>query len=492
MAINTNSWRQRLSTLAATLIVCTLATAQTALPQLRISFPDKVVRDMDYSNGQMELTDVDGSVVRLPAQFKTRGATAQSYLMKPSLNMKIRTDDYLESVDTTLLGIRQCSKYILDAMAIDVICMRNRVAMDIWNDFSPLPYSTDFAGRNGTVGQFVELWLNDEYKGIYCMSDQITRKLLNLKKYDEKKGLVRGVLYKSGTEDILDQNKVNHTDDFLAYTIAWHNAWELKEPDDYACQEAWQPLIDIYDMPEAYKWHADELYTEVKRYFYLDNIVDFQIFHMALCISDNWGNKNHFFSIRNIQKDINDEDPSEAARRKFVITPWDLDTSFGGSYRGTLSGGTYYDWPPSAMASNGGFFPLSACQDRTEYFDLMRQRWLETRANIFSSDSINARLNAYRDLFVQSGAWQRNYEAFSKTSGGPLATEDLVAEIDYIEQWYKQQHELMDEYFHVVDGIALSSAAASTDPAIYSLQGTRLPAAPKRGVYIQGKRVYVK
>jgi hypothetical protein len=96
--------------------------------------------------------------------------------------------------------MRSCSSWILDAMAIDRICMRNRVAFDIWNDFSRLPYDSGFERRNGTEGRFVEVYINDRYYGIYCMSDRINRNLLNLKKVSEDEGgsiTVRGVLYKS-------------------------------------------------------------------------------------------------------------------------------------------------------------------------------------------------------------------------------------------------------------------------------------------------------
>ena len=120
------------------------------LPVLKVYFDGKIVRDMEYTNGSMQLTDTDGTVIDLPAKFKTRGATASMYLMKPSLNMKLRTEDYAEEADSSLLGMRSCSSWILDAMAIDRICMRNRVAFDIWNEFSRLPYATEFDGRNGT------------------------------------------------------------------------------------------------------------------------------------------------------------------------------------------------------------------------------------------------------------------------------------------------------------------------------------------------------
>ena len=140
------------------------AQTNNALPVLRVSFDGKFKKGMtEYLNGKMQLTDVDGSVVELPAMFKTRGATAASYMMKPSFNMKLKSDDYTEEVDSTLLDLRSCSSWILDAMAIDRICMRNRVCFDTWNEFSRLPYETQFDGRYGTIGRFVEVYINDKY-----------------------------------------------------------------------------------------------------------------------------------------------------------------------------------------------------------------------------------------------------------------------------------------------------------------------------------------
>ena len=103
--------------------------AQTtvSMPVLRVSFEGKFNKGMDYVFGHMQLTDTDGSVIELPAKFKTRGATAASYMMKPSFNMKLRTADSSEELDSALLGMRSCSSWILDGMAIDRICMRNRI-----------------------------------------------------------------------------------------------------------------------------------------------------------------------------------------------------------------------------------------------------------------------------------------------------------------------------------------------------------------------------
>ena len=331
------------------------------MPELRISFEGELSREMDYLNGSMQLTDTDGSVVELPAKFRTRGATARQYLMKPALNMKLCTADYAEEADSSLLGLRSCSSLILDAMAIDRICMRNRVAFDIWNDFSRLPYDTDFDGRNGTEGRFLELYINNRYYGIYCLSDRINRKLLNLKKVQEKEdgsAVIRGVLYKSGTDDIPNQNEPGYNADSTACVIEWHNAWELTYPDENGGLQAWQPLQDAILNGNSKDY--------VKKYFFLQNLADYHLLVMALSIIDNWGNKNHFFSVRNITKDIDDADPTEADRRRFVITPWDLDTSLGGAYDGSCYDGTYTDWPLE-VTFNTSPYPFYAITHDEEY-----------------------------------------------------------------------------------------------------------------------------
>ena len=413
------------------------------MPQLKISFEGSLSKDMeDYVNGSMQLTDASGKVVELPAGFKTRGATAKKYSMKPALNMKLFTEDYTEEADSSLLEMRSCSSWILDAMAIDRICMRNRVAFDIWNEFSRLPYETDFGGRNGTEGKFVELFINNQYYGIYCLNDKINRKLLDLKKVQEKNGKVtiRGALYKNGTNDIADQDNPGYNEDSTACVIQWHDAWELSYPDDYGCLQAWKPLQDAILTGNS----ADY----VKKYFFLENLADYQILIMALSISDNWSNKNRYLSIRNITKNIDDPDPTEADRRRFVMTPWDLDTSFGGHYEGECYDGNYVDWPLASMSNNAPY-PISQVLEDTEYQTILKQRWIEGRVGAFSVENVCKRLEHYRDYFIKTGAWQRMVEYFDTQRYRPQYVNDLTKEIDYIKEWYKDRFQQMDIYFGI-------------------------------------------
>ena len=469
------------------LMVLTLSCVaqEVKMPVLRIYFSAKIKKNMPYSEGTMKLTDTDGNIVEMPAKFKTRGATAQQYLKKPSLNMKLRNEDYSEEVDSALLGMRSCSSWILDAMAIDRICMRNRVSFDIWNEFSRLPYETNFDSRNGTEGRFLELYINDTYYGIYCLSDRINRKLLDLKKVKEQDDgsiLVRGVLYKSGTSDIQDQESFGYNEDSTACTISWHNAWELQFPEDYAGSVAWKPLQDAF---------ANKSVENVRKYFFMENLADYQLLIMALSIGDNMGNKNHFLSIRNINKDINDPDPSESDRRRFVLTPWDLDTSLGGNYKGDYYNGTYSKWAV-ADVNNNPFYPISAIQNLPEYKRLLKERWQQGRRGAFSTTSINKKLETYRDLFIKSGAWQRMTEHYDLTKKNPMLVADLAKEIEMIEEWYERRFREMDEYFGISDGIDDIMVNQKASSSVYNIKGQAVISHTKGIVIINNKLYFVK
>ncbi|MCH5219910.1 MAG: CotH kinase family protein [Muribaculaceae bacterium] len=427
----------------ASALVCCFATganaSEKALPQMRITYTG-ALNNSDYIPGTLLLTAVDGTEWNIPnALFRTRGATALNYSMKPSLNMKLR-DELDEELDTELLGLRKASSFILDAMAIDRINMRNRVAFDIWNSFSRLPYETDFGSRNGTVGAFVEMYINGEYKGIYCLTDKINRKLLDLKKPevdDNGNVTIRGALYKHGTNDEgCDQNTPGFYNDYIDYTAKWHDAWELHEPEDYASPEAWAPLTELYENSNYSN------YEYVKEHFWLENLADYTIHVMALAIVDNWGNKNKYFSVQNMTKN--------GDKRRFVVTPWDLDTSLGGEYDGSKYDGNYTTWAVSDVAKNAPL-PFGACLAQQEFKNLLRQRWIEGSLGAFAVDSVKQRLFDNCRLFIESGAWQRTIDYWNTQKYSEKYVDDLEKEVSLIAQWYENRFKKMDEYFGITD-----------------------------------------
>ena len=159
-----------------------------SLPLVNVEVDVSRLSKENYIPGHITIVDAEMRTEgRLMASFdcklRYRGASSLKY-EKKSFAIKLLDSDG-EDLDANVFGIRKENDWILDAMAIDRIRMRNRVCFDIWNEISKTPYKTDFDNRNGTLGYFVEVYLNGEYHGLYCMTDKIDRKLLGLKKAKE-------------------------------------------------------------------------------------------------------------------------------------------------------------------------------------------------------------------------------------------------------------------------------------------------------------------
>ena len=290
-----------------------------SLPLVNVEVDVSRLSKENYIPGHITIVDAEMRTEgRLMASFdcklRYRGASSLKY-EKKSFAIKLLDSDG-ENLDANVFGIRKENDWILDAMAIDRIRMRNRVCFDIWNEISKTPYKTDFDNRNGTLGYFVEVYLNGDYHGLYCMTDKIDRKLLGLKKAKEQSDgsvYVRGVLYKG--ESWTDATGMSGYDTSESFDEESWNGWELQYPDDYPCYDAWKPLMNLIDFCNTrnafFKLHY-------RQHFYYDNLVDYALFIMGLNIIDN-NVKNTHFSC----PDIN-------VNETYLITPWDLDCSLGG------------------------------------------------------------------------------------------------------------------------------------------------------------------
>lgn len=234
------------------------ASAQTKLPVVHINYETPISKETPVqAKFVLEYADRETGNVKKEnylCTVKYRGATSISF-DKKSLAVELE-DDTGKDADANLLGLREGNnKWILDAVACDLSGLHNRVAMDVFNSYSTLPWATNYHGRCGTVGSFVELWLNDTYQGFYCLSDKINRKLLGVGK--EKKGQMVGAIYKCiahGPWSFFQpyESKPTGTED------EW-NKWELSYPNNPSV-EAWEPLLTIYETPWADI--ADDKYLE--------------------------------------------------------------------------------------------------------------------------------------------------------------------------------------------------------------------------------------
>ena len=447
-----------------------------SLPLVNLEVDVSGLSKESYIPGHITIVDAEMRTEgKLMASFdcklRYRGASSLQY-EKKSFAIKLLDSDG-ENLDANVFGIRKENDWILDAMAIDRIRMRNRVCFDIWNEISKTPYKTDFDNRNGTLGHFVEVYLNGDYHGLYCMTDKIDRKLLGLKKAKEQSDgsiYVRGVLYKG--EAWTDATRMAGYDTSESFDEESWNGWELQYPDDYPCYNAWKPMMNLIDFCNTrnafFKLHY-------RQHFYYDNLVDYAIFIMAHNIIDN-NVKNTHFSC----PDIN-------VNETFLITPWDLDCSLGGLYDGS-----HYDiyTKISELTSNYLYYQLYV-YNVDNFRERMKERWQELLSGIMSADNFNARLDAYAKIFKESGAWQREYD---KWNDNPVPL-DLDAELEYVKNWYVNNIAALNKILGVIaDDIPFVFQDTDThNMRMYNIDGKRIMSNPGiRRIYIENGRKVIK
>ena len=402
---------------------------ENSLPLVNLTTDIASVTKEEEITGTIEIFDLKARTngqkyFKTKCRVKYRGSHSMIY-EKKSFAIK-PTDDNGKKVDVNIFGIREDDSWILDAMAIDRIRMRNRLCFDIWNELDKTPYDTDYGNRNGTLGQFVELFVNGKYHGLYCMTDKINRKLLGLKKAkeDETDGSVtiRGVLYKgdnwSDATYLLGYDKQAPTD-----KDTWEK-WELQHPDDYPCAEAWQPLKDFIDL---FQLPYEDFSQNYGQYLYMDNLIDYAI----LVLSMNYGDcmmKNTFLSTQ----DITDG-------HKFLITPWDMDTSLGGNWNGSYNN----TLASISTIKSSKLFNALYNKNIDGFREKLREAWRKHSSTTLSKENVYKRIDNYAEALSKSGAWQREC---AKWNNNPVPlTKDIRIGLQYVKDWYARNYDNMNK-----------------------------------------------
>lgn len=385
------------------------------------------------------------------SKLKLRGDFA-SRLAKKAYAIKLKEADGETAMNRSFFGLRSDNSWILDAMFIDPLRCRNRVSTDLWLDFSrPTYYAADEPKMvNGTRGKFVEVFLDDRYNGIYCMTEKIDRKQLKVKKFkysvDSTSVTQRGGLYKAsswsvgthlGSQDTWGSNILP---DYNNQSESW-TAFDVKYP-DFGDGEPieWKP---VYDAVTVSHWKTEEAYfsSNVASYFDLPVFEDYYLFLDLLLASDNHG-KNYYLSVYD-----------QTVSPMVSLTPWDLDGVFGRRWDGTdnrtYARQSFEEYIINNEPKQNNLYLRMMKNNTGGFNDKLKSRYNELRGTYFSHRSIMDRFNKYNDLFTLSGADERERNRWG--SG------NINDEIYFLSNWVEARLDFMDmqyldaPYTHIAD-----------------------------------------
>lgn len=386
-------------------------------------------------NGTRNHHDLNGVI-------RVRG-NSSSYYDKKSLALELRDKISGETIDKSFLNMRSDDDWILDAMFMEQLRMRNRISQDLWRDIHKPHYAAKEPKALSTNrGEMAEMFYNGEYMGIYCISEKVDRKQLDVNK-------TSGAMYKgeSWGEECILKNCWGYSDPYDDF----FGGWQIQHPTE---PNNWKPLLDFlqFAIESDFNGASSTFGKGIADRVVMDNMVDFLLHLNIVNGTDNTG-RNTFLSVY----DTNSKTGEEA---KFFYTPWDLDATFG-------TGWLYQQVDPNLFL---GLVDVDVPSERTygnfmlmkiAKYDIggfgakIKKRWAELRADQASESKLIERFDYYYDLLDKSGAYAREDKRWGVYYQQTFyVSYDPKSEIQYLKSWIPQHLKYVDSYIQNWDSNA--------------------------------------
>jgi spore coat protein H len=381
----------------------------TQLPIIHIDTRKEIV-DTPSVYATFSISELSGLTTKANLGIEVRGGNSQSY-PKKSYELSFWADTLgASNRDVSFLGMRNDNKWNLQAMYNEPLRLNNKVSHELWLDIHQIYYKDkEPDAKNGIAMKYVELFVNNQYKGVYALSERIDRKQLKLKKYNNG---IKGELYKGGSWGDAVTFKAATTFDNTSST--W-DGFEYKEPEE---EINWSNLYNFVNFVTTS--NDADFYQKYQQKFRLDNAVDYYIFLNLLRATDNYG-KNLY-----IAKYKTDE--------PYYYVPWDLDGVFGYNWQGQNDNTT------NDVLTNGFYDRLLQDCAPTGFRSALIARWTALRSTVITEDYILAKFKANNEYLLANNIYEREHLAWNDYRYDEN-------QLTYVASWLKSRLAYLDGKF---------------------------------------------
>lgn len=389
----------------------------TSLPLVHIVTGEKIVDEpKSYCELYMQYDDPQDGIEYI-YQFNTsagieiRGATSMRY-SKVSYGIELWKNRSEEDYKTGLLDMRSTEDWILDAMYIDDLRMRNKLSFDLWKHISLSDSPDDATKYLGINGRFVELLINNTYMGLYCLNEKLDQHLLGFT-HDQflKGGLIYKAIQWSDGSTRFESLHEPPQNSFL-----W-DGWEQIYPAHDTC---WNPLSELRNFIVNSTDHQFE--EGISGYMNMQNLVDYYLFVNLVQGYDNAGKNTYLVRLDHTSG--------------FHVLPWDIEATWGLAWNREKN-------RPTGLVTNNLFERLIST-DSEGYTEQLVERWQQYRTTQLSDSTITGVVTEYFRLLTESGAYERERNRWQEF---PL---DHAEEYRYITEWIQDRLVFLDEYFQQI------------------------------------------
>ena len=385
-------------------------------PEVRI-ITDGPIVNTPAVHGVITVTDTAGMTIEMHAGFKIRGTSSQQY-DKKSYRVELWADETgAEMIDTTFLGLRSDDDWNLEAMWAQPLRLRDKVANELWMELYQLPYlENEPDALPGIRMEYVDLYVNEEYVGVYALTERMDRKQLGLRKYN---GNLRGLLFKGNGPGAPTFDSLPEYDNTLD---TWSN-YEWVYPNESDTVIDWSGLYNFTNFvmnatDMAFNFQYNSMFDE-------QNAIDYYLFINVLKAMDNMG-RNLF--VARYKKSST-----------FFYAPWDLDAIWGLDTDGTQT----HD--ATGLLGNGFYNRLLADCSDNGFANKARDRYNSLRETILNKEHIMALVQEQYDWLVANGVYEREHEAWPEF-------EVDESQLSYMSDWLDQRFAYLDAEINAACG----------------------------------------
>ncbi|MEA1897670.1 MAG: CotH kinase family protein [Bacteroidota bacterium] len=385
----------------------------TDLPLIHIN-TEYYIGDEPKVPARFIISDGNNDIFSSFIGIERRGGISQGY-PKKSYDLELWKDSLgLDTLRRSLLSMRNDDDWLLIAMYNEPMRLRNAISHELWLKIHTLYYhESEPDAVPGIHTEYVELFLNDEYNGIYLLTEQVDRKQLKLKKYIIETSTIRGLLNKGiywgdavtydGAPGFSNSNRV------------W-SGFEMKYPKEEEITD-WTDLYNFVNL--VVNGSESDFLSNIVNMFNIDNAVDYFLYLNILRGTDNRG--------KNIYVSRYDED------EPFVNIPWDLDGTWGMLWNGSRQDIT------DDIKTNGMYERLMNLDN--DFFNLLlRSRWNSLRENEFHEQTLMEMFEEKYSILHINGVYKREELKWG------ASTLDLQ-NIFYLNTWLTERLAFLDDYF---------------------------------------------
>ncbi|MBQ7045351.1 MAG: CotH kinase family protein [Clostridia bacterium] len=415
--------------------------AVTKLPIISINLENEpknksnpITSDKEYVNAYFNVFDNSADanhinrVINSFGKIRLRGATSKGYDQK-----SYRFQLYNESVGSSLrnnninlLGLRSDDDWIIYPAFNDPEKVRTNLSHDVWSAFGAT--NNDFGMNTGTKTKLCEVLINGRYWGLYTLMYPIDNNQFNLNE-NTTSGMPDYWYRAVGYEDATSNDFMSAKDD-----VSRVKRYEIRFPTDHSglYYKKWQPLDNFNKVLET---KDDDYFVEhLEDHLDLENQIDMWLFLKITQAVDNCSKNTNFVA------------KYRDGKYTILVSPWDLDQTWGLSWKTGVFTNTDVIIEPNDPINKYDFdMIISRCLE-LEMPNIARQiqeRYTKIRSDILTDAQFDEWLNYYEAKVYSSGAAIRNAERWPRAR----KAEDM-SDLRYR---VKEHLKFMDSYIATLD-----------------------------------------